>query len=76
MNIGKIPAKTASLSPHREALVDIPNDRRMTYGELDRRAGGWLAHRSELLEKLLWSDDYRVGAIHRLSGSDGAGGDD
>lgn len=37
MNIGKIPAKTASLSPHREALVDIPNERRMTYGELDQR---------------------------------------
>jgi len=37
MNIGKIPAKTARLSPNREALVDIPNDRRMSYGELDRR---------------------------------------
>jgi acyl-CoA synthetase (AMP-forming)/AMP-acid ligase II len=37
VNIGKIPAKTARLSPHREALVDIPNDRRMTYGELDER---------------------------------------
>ena len=37
MNIGKIPAKTARLSPHREALVDIPNDRRMSYGELDQR---------------------------------------
>jgi len=37
VNIGKIPAKTARLSPHREALVDIPNDRRMSYGELDQR---------------------------------------
>ena len=35
MNIGHIPAKTARLSPHREALVDIPNDRRVTFGELD-----------------------------------------
>ncbi len=37
MNIGKIPAKTARLAPRREALVDIPNDRRMTFGELDQR---------------------------------------
>jgi acyl-CoA synthetase (AMP-forming)/AMP-acid ligase II len=32
-----IPAKTARLAPAREALVDVPNDRRMTYGELDER---------------------------------------
>jgi acyl-CoA synthetase (AMP-forming)/AMP-acid ligase II len=37
VNIGKIPAKTARLSPQREALVDIPNQRRMTFGELDER---------------------------------------
>jgi acyl-CoA synthetase (AMP-forming)/AMP-acid ligase II len=37
MNIGRIPAKTARLDPAREALIDIPNDRRMTYGELDER---------------------------------------
>jgi acyl-CoA synthetase (AMP-forming)/AMP-acid ligase II len=37
MNIGKIPAKTARLDPGREALIDIPNQRRMTYGELDER---------------------------------------
>ena len=30
MNIGKIPAKTARLSPDKEALIDIPNDRRMS----------------------------------------------
>ena len=35
MNIGKIPAKYARLDPQREALVDIPNERRVTYGELD-----------------------------------------
>ena len=35
MNIGHIPAKTARLSPQREALIDIPNDRRVTFGELD-----------------------------------------
>ena len=32
-----IPAKTARLAPQREALVDIPNNRRMSYGELDER---------------------------------------
>ena len=37
MNIGKIPAKYARLDPSREALIDVPNDRRMTYGELDER---------------------------------------
>ena len=37
MNIGLIPAKTARLAPQREALVDIPNNRRMSYGELDQR---------------------------------------
>ena len=37
MNLGMIPAKTARLAPGREALIDIPNDRRMTYGELDER---------------------------------------
>lgn len=37
MNLGMIPAKTARLAPRREALIDIPNDRRMTYGELDER---------------------------------------
>ena len=37
MNIGLIPAKTARLAPQREALVDIPNNRRMSYGELDER---------------------------------------
>ncbi|MFO7550921.1 MAG: AMP-binding protein [Haliea sp.] len=46
MNIGKIPAKTARLAPAREALIDVPNNRRMTYGELDervRRLGNGLA---------------------------------
>ena len=37
MNLGRIPAKTASLDPEREALIDIPNDRRMTFGTLDER---------------------------------------
>jgi acyl-CoA synthetase (AMP-forming)/AMP-acid ligase II len=37
MNIGKIPAKIANLDPTREALIDIPNERRMTFGELDQR---------------------------------------
>jgi acyl-CoA synthetase (AMP-forming)/AMP-acid ligase II len=37
VNIGKIPAKTARLSPDREALIDIPNNRRVTYGALDQQ---------------------------------------
>ncbi len=37
MNIGKIPAKTARLTPAREALIDVSTSRRMTYGELDER---------------------------------------
>ena len=37
MNIGKIPAKTARLAPDREALIDIRNDRRMSFGQLDQR---------------------------------------
>lgn len=37
MNIGKIPAKIARLSPDRDALIDPHNDRRMSYGELDER---------------------------------------
>ena len=37
MNLGMIPAKTARLSPEREALIDVSNERRMTFGELDER---------------------------------------
>ena len=37
MNIGTISAKWASLDPNRPAIVDIPNDRRMSFGELDER---------------------------------------
>ena len=37
MNIGFIPEKIARLAPQREALIDVPNDRRMTFGELDLR---------------------------------------
>ena len=37
MNIGFIPAKTARLSPDREALIDVPNERRISFGELDAR---------------------------------------
>ena len=51
MNIGKIPAKTARLTPAREALIDVPNDRRMSYGELDervRRLGNGLATQLQL----------------------------
>ncbi len=37
MNIGRIPSKAAQIDPTREALIDVPNDRRMTFGELDKR---------------------------------------
>jgi len=37
MNIGRIPAKTAMIAPNREALVDVPNARRMSFGELEER---------------------------------------
>jgi acyl-CoA synthetase (AMP-forming)/AMP-acid ligase II len=37
MNLGYIPAKMARLDPQRQALIDIPNKRRMCYGELDER---------------------------------------
>lgn len=37
VNIGNIPGKIARLSPQREALIDVPNERRMTYGELALR---------------------------------------
>ena len=37
MNLGEIPSKTARIDPDREALIDIPNDCRITYGELDER---------------------------------------
>jgi acyl-CoA synthetase (AMP-forming)/AMP-acid ligase II len=37
VNIGRIPAKTARLDPAREALIDVPNNRRISYGELDQR---------------------------------------
>lgn len=37
MNIGNIPAKYARLDPQREALIDISNERRLNFGELDER---------------------------------------
>jgi len=45
VNIGFIPAKTARLSPHREALVDVHSGRRVTFAALDenvRRLGNAL----------------------------------
>jgi long-chain acyl-CoA synthetase len=35
MNIGMIPAKWAALAPAREAVIDVPSGRRVTFGELD-----------------------------------------
>ena len=35
MNIGRIPAKHAAIRPDAEAIIDVPNDRRITFGELD-----------------------------------------
>ena len=37
MNIGMIPAKHAALRPRSEAIIDVPNQRRITFGELDER---------------------------------------
>jgi len=37
MNIGQIPAKHAALGPRRTAIIDVPNGRRISFGELDAR---------------------------------------
>ena len=37
MNIGNIPAKYAALNARRIAIIDVPNLRRISYGELDQR---------------------------------------
>jgi len=37
MNIGYIPKKIARVNPDRDALIDVINDRRISFGELDRR---------------------------------------
>ncbi len=37
MNLGLIPAKYAALNPERTAVVDIPNDRRISFGKLEKR---------------------------------------
>ncbi len=37
MNLGQIPAKHARLTPQREAVIDIPTGRRVTWRELDQR---------------------------------------
>ena len=38
MNVGLITTKYANLTPERPAVVDVPNGRRMNYGELETRA--------------------------------------
>lgn len=47
MNQGLIPAKWAALTPHRQAVYDAPNDRRLTWREFDelvrRLANGLVA---------------------------------
>lgn len=35
MNIGQIPAKQAIANPEKIALIDVPNERRISYGQLD-----------------------------------------
>ncbi|MCZ4078062.1 AMP-binding protein [Rhodococcus sp. H36-A4] len=37
LNQGLIPAKWAALTPNRQAVFDVPNDRRVTFYELDER---------------------------------------
>ncbi len=48
LNQGLIPAKWAALTPDRQAVFDVPNDRRITFSELDVRllpgAGGELRY--------------------------------
>lgn len=39
MNIGDICAKHAALTPAATAIVDVPNNRRITFAELDARVG-------------------------------------
>jgi acyl-CoA synthetase (AMP-forming)/AMP-acid ligase II len=35
MNQGLVPAKWAALTPRNEAVIDVPNNRRLTYAEFD-----------------------------------------
>jgi len=35
MNQGLIPAKWAALTPRNEAVIDVPNNRRLTYAGFD-----------------------------------------
>lgn len=37
MNLGLIPSKYAALDPKRPAVIDIPNNRRVDFGELENR---------------------------------------
>jgi len=37
VNVGLITAKHANLDPERSAIVDVPNDRRINYGDLEKR---------------------------------------
>lgn len=37
MNLGRIPAKNAAVDPSRLAVVDVQNDRRISFGELNER---------------------------------------
>lgn len=37
MNLGLIPAKWAALTPERTAVVDVPSNRRVSWGELETR---------------------------------------
>ena len=37
MNIGRIPAKFAALDPAREAVIDVAQQRRVSFGDLDAR---------------------------------------
>jgi hypothetical protein len=59
VNVGLITTKYANLTPERPAVVDVPNGRRMNYGELETRACklanaalGTMASCRNLFEKL------------------------
>ena len=64
INIGKIPAKYARLTPNNTAIIDIPNNRRINYFDLDKRVRK-LAN--AYMEKLKLKKGDRVAVISKNS---------
>ncbi len=66
MNIGEIPAKHAYHRGGTSAVVDVPNDRRITYGALDglvRRTANGLRDDLGLDEPFLSQEVERFGGL-------------